>query len=172
MQVKAKKEEKFKQKLQKVLATQNLKLQHDLIRRMARELNVSIEECAAALAYLYQPNLYESMPPTQKLQDKLFEFEVPAATLKNKTVSYRLDVGSDHCLQQEELKDLLVAEAGVDRGRIKRIDIRQQYTIVDLPDGMPADIFQLLSDLKIRHQKLNIRRLKPHRKFRRFRKAE
>jgi ATP-dependent RNA helicase DeaD len=59
---------------------------------------------------------------------------------------------------------VLVEESGVDRKRIGKIDIRHNYTLVELPDGMPADIFQLLSDASIADRRLAIKRVKPNRR--------
>lgn len=169
MQAKLKKEEKFKKRLQKTLSTENLQQQRDLIQRIAAELKLDMLDCAAALVYLSQPNLYQSIKKTLPETSQSFNFEIPLSTPKKKSVRYRLEVGNRHQVKSEEIKDILVAESGVDRNRIGRIDIRDHYTIIELPDGMPADIFQLLGEVEIRRQKLNIKRLKSQRKFRRFR---
>ncbi|WP_031435534.1 DbpA RNA binding domain-containing protein [Methylomarinum vadi] len=169
MQAKHKKEEKFKKRLQKVLCSENLQQQRDLIQRIAAELKLDMLDCAAALVYLSQPNLYQSVKKTHSECTHSLNFEIPLSAPKRKSVRYRLEVGSRHQVKPEEIKDILVAESGVDRNRIGRIDIRDHYTLVELPDGMPADIFQLLGEVEIRRQKLNIKRLKSQRKFRRFR---
>jgi hypothetical protein len=79
-------------------------------------------------------------------------------------VRYRLDVGSQHQIDQEQLLEVLIEESGVDRKRIAKLDIRDTYTLVDLPDGMPADIFQLLSEATVNGYLLSIKRVKPIRK--------
>lgn len=170
MQAKLRKEEKFKKRLQKALAHENLHQQRELIQRLASELKVDMLDCAAALVYLSQPNLYRAVNKTPAECVDTLGFDIPLATPKKKTVRYRLEVGSQHQVKIEEIKDILVAESGVDRNRIGRVDIRDDHTIVELPDGMPADIFQLLAEVEIRRQKLNIKRLKSQRKFKRFRR--
>lgn len=169
MQVKLRKEDKFKKRLQKVLDGENLQQQRDLIRRIADELEVDLLDCAAALVYISQPNLYHPIKKAVPAVENPIDFEIPLTAPKNKTVRYRLEVGSKHQVQEDKIKDVLVDESGVDRNRIGKIDIRHHYTIVELPDGMPADIFQLLTEVEIGRQKLNIKRLKSQRKFRRFR---
>ena len=82
-------------------------------------------------------------------------------------VRYRLDVGRKHQASLDEIENVLVEVSGVDRKRIGRLDIRNYYTLVDLPDGMPADIFQLLSETEIQRQKLNIKRIKFQNRFHR-----
>ncbi len=169
MQAKFRKEDKFKKRLQKTLAAENLQQQRELIQRIVSELNVDLLDCAAALVYLSQPNLYQAKPAVAA-GTEYFDFEIPPYTAKKRTVRYRLEVGSRHQVKADEIKDLLVEESGVDRNRIGRVDIRHDHTIVELPDGMPGDIFQLLGELQIHQQQLNIKRLKAQRKFRRSHK--
>ncbi len=170
MQTKSRKEEKFKKRLLKVLGGEDLHQQKDLVDRLTAELNISMADCAAALVFISQPNLYQSEKKAVFPKDESIDLEIPLTVPKNKSVRYRLDVGSKHQVNPEDLIKVLVDESGVDRKRIGRLDIRHHYSIVELPDGMPPDIFQLLTEVEIQKQKLNIKRLKAQRKFRRFRK--
>lgn len=172
MQAMLRKEEKLKKKLQKVLDGENLQQQRDLIERMTSELNLNMLDCAAALLYINQPNLFSRTNKSIPDSESPVDFEIPLTAPQHKTVRYRLEVGSKHQVKEERIKEVLVEESGVDRNRIGKVDIRQHYTIVELPDGMPADIFQLLTDVEIARQKLNIKRLKSQRKFRRFRNRQ
>lgn len=170
MSVKTGKEHKFKKRLKNVLESENLEQQRDLIRRISAELDLNLEDCAAALVYMSQSNPYQRVKKPEQVSQVNNDFEIPVTAPQNKIVRYRLNVGSKHQVEQEEIKNLLIDESGVDRRRIGRVDIRFHYTLVELPDGMPSDIFQLLTEIEIRQQKLNIKRVKPQRKFRRYRK--
>lgn len=175
MQARLKKEEKFKKRLKKVLAEENLGLHRELVDKLVSELNLSAEDCAAALVFLSQPNLYEAENQTERPYEKIsqaVDIEIPMPSFKLKSVRYRIEVGRAQNLHAAQLSSLLVEEAGVDISRIDRIEIYEDYTIVDLPEGMPADIFQHLTEVELNQRKLGIKRLKPHRKFRRFRKTE
>jgi hypothetical protein len=44
------------------------------------------------------------------------------------------------------------------------MDMRNDYTLIDLPPGMPPDIFQLLQTIEIKHQPLQIKRVNTSRK--------
>jgi hypothetical protein len=90
-----------------------------------------------------------------------------------KMLRYRLDVGTKHQITVEQLKKLLVEESGVDSNNINNINIRAEYTIIELPDEMPMDIFQHLKSVEINQQQLAIRRLKNRNKKRnnRFRRG-
>ena len=163
--VENRKEDKFKRRLQRIVREEDLTMQRDLIQHTAAELNIDLLSCAAALVYLSQPNLY----PSIKLQPK------PAAISPSrnphshyKMVRYRLAVGSQHQVSLGDIQAVLVEESGVDKNRIGRIDIRDTYTLVELPDGMPADIFQVLTEAAVGPHRLNIKRVKPN-KFRQMR---
>lgn len=151
------KEATLENRLQQIIAEQNLTAQRDLVHRMATRLEVSLLDCAAALIYLNQP---QAVAPV-----KVGPHQTREAIKSNyRSVRYRLDIGSQHNVSKEQIQDVLVEESGVDRKRIGRIDIRHNYTLVELPDGMPADIFQLLSEASIGEQKLAIKRVKPNRR--------
>ncbi|CAD6880874.1 Cold-shock DEAD-box protein A [Methylomonas albis] len=161
--VESRKEDKFKRRLQRIVIEEDLAMQRDLIQRTAAELDIDLLSCAAALVYLSQPNLY----PALKQQPKLL---VPLPQSRGshpgfKMVRYRLAVGSQHQISREDIQAVLIEESGVDKKRIGRIDIRDTHTLVELPDGMPADIFQLLTEVAIGPHRLNIKRVKPN-KFR------
>lgn len=71
--------------------------------------------------------------------------------------SYRIEVGHAHGVSPREIVGAIANEAGLDGRRIGRIDIRDDYSIVDLPPGMPNDIFLHLQRVYVRGQALRIR---------------
>ena len=75
-------------------------------------------------------------------------------------VRYRLEVGIKHGITLEKLKKTLVEESGVDKNNINNVDIKNFYTLMELPDEMPQDIFQHLKSVEINQQKLDIKRIK------------
>jgi len=75
-------------------------------------------------------------------------------------VRYRLEVGRKHQVTLEALVKLLVDESGVEKTNINNVSIHGLYTILELPDGMPPDIFAHLKSVEINQQKLHIKRLK------------
>ncbi|MFZ2403638.1 MAG: DbpA RNA binding domain-containing protein [Methylobacter sp.] len=83
-----------------------------------------------------------------------------------KMVRYRLDVGCNHQVTAEELKIVLIEESGVDKKNINIIHIQNDYTLVELPDEMPQDIFLHLKAVEIKQHKLDIRRVKARNKKR------
>jgi DbpA RNA binding domain. len=76
-------------------------------------------------------------------------------------VRYRLNIGSEHSVSIEQLRETLIEESGVDKKNINNINIQRTYTLIELPDEMPPDIFQHLKSVEINQCKLDIKRLKP-----------
>jgi hypothetical protein len=132
-----------------------LDAQRHAVKAIAEELNADIMTCAAALLYLVQADKPDYQLPCQLSEHQTL---LPVAAIK--MVRYRLDVGSSHQVTLEDIKKVLVQESGVDKNNIKNVAIRELYTLIDLPDAMPPDIFQHLKTVEINQQKLDIKRVK------------
>ncbi len=144
-------------RLQQIIAGQHLAAQRELVQCLAARLNVGVLDCAAALLYLNQPQMHSPFKPVDVRN-------IEPVRTNYRSVRYRLDVGSQHNVGKEQIQAVLIEESGVDKKRIGRIDIRQHYTLVELPEGMPADIFQILSEATLGERKLAIKRVKPNRR--------
>jgi hypothetical protein len=160
------KEEPLKNRIQQILNSENLDAQRALVSSLASELEIDSLTCAAALVYLAQPIENASTPSF--LIDQKTGHQLPAknASAGIKMVRYRLDVGIKHHLTLEQLKKVLVEESGVDKNNINSVNIQYLYTLIELPDEMPPDIFQHLKSVEINQQKLDIRRVKMRNKKR------
>ncbi len=150
--------EQLKQYLKTLLVKQELVLHKKLIKSISDELQVSVLDCAAAMSLLNYPQLSSA-----EKNNKVDKVALP----RQKLVRYRLDIGRKHLVSIEDIKATLIEVAGVDKRGIGKLDIRNYYSLVDLPDGMPADIFQLLADEEINQRKLNIKRVKYQSRFHR-----
>jgi len=71
-------------------------------------------------------------------------------------VSYRIDVGRRDGVAPREIVGAIANEAGIEGRFIGRIDIGEDYSLVDLPEGMPHEIFQHLRGVFVRGKRLNI----------------
>lgn len=69
---------------------------------------------------------------------------------------YRLAVGHAHGVKPGNIVGAIANEAGVDSRRIGRVDIRDDYSLVDLPAGMPDDILAHLKKVWVVGQQLRI----------------
>ncbi len=162
------KETRLKQNLRKILSNEDLRAHKELIEQLSTELEVNIRDCAAALSFMLQPdlnNLFQTKNNPFSQQNNKNELEV--VILKKKYVRYRLNVGKKNNVSLIELKNVLVEVSGVERKSIGKLDIRNYFTLIDLPEGMPADIFQLIAETEIQNQKLNIKRVNFQNRFNR-----
>ena len=154
------KKEPLKNRLQQILKNENLDSQRDLISSLAAEMEIDSLTCAAGLVYLAQAMDNKSPPAfleNKKTEEPLLAKKPPLAI---KMVRYRLDVGSKHRITLEQLKKVLIEESGVDKNNINNVNIQNLYTLIELPDEMPPDIFQHLKSVEINQHKLDIRRVK------------
>jgi ATP-dependent RNA helicase DeaD len=158
----SKKEEKFKKRLEKIVAAQDLSAQRELIGRICQHLSLDVLDCAAALVLLSQANL--APEPELPVADNVAAARVPLP--KAKMVCYRLEVGAKHNVTVDEIKQVFVTEAGVDIKMIGEVTIHFYYSLIELPEGMPTDIYQLLTTVSLQQQKLNIKRLKTRERLR------
>jgi ATP-dependent RNA helicase DeaD len=72
--------------------------------------------------------------------------------------TYRIEVGSAHGVQVGSIVGAIANEAGLDGKHIGRVDIREDHSLVDLPTGMPKEIFRHLRKVRVGGQKLQISR--------------
>ncbi len=74
--------------------------------------------------------------------------------------TYRIGVGHDHDVQPGNIVGAIANEAGLDSKNIGHIDIHDNYSLVDLPEGMPKEVYTDLKKTWVLGQKLNITRVK------------
>jgi ATP-dependent RNA helicase DeaD len=72
--------------------------------------------------------------------------------------TFRIEVGYDHGVKPGNIVGAIANEAGLDAKHIGRIEIFEDHTLLDLPDGMPAEIMQHLKGVWCAGQQLRITR--------------
>lgn len=77
---------------------------------------------------------------------------------------FRIEVGNEHGVKPGNIVGAIANEAGMDGEHIGRINIQDDFSLIDLPEGMPKDIFNDLKRVRVAGQKLNISRLERERK--------
>ncbi|WP_284452351.1 DEAD/DEAH box helicase [Methylophaga thalassica] len=70
--------------------------------------------------------------------------------------TYRIEVGTEQNVEPKHIVGAIANEAGMDSRMIGRITINQDHSLVDLPDGMPKDIFQHLRKVWVNNKQLEI----------------
>ncbi len=78
------------------------------------------------------------------------------AEIKRET--FRIEVGLVHGVKPGNIVGALANEAGLEGKFIGRVDIRDDHSLVDLPEGMPKQIFRDLQKTRVAGQELRISR--------------
>ncbi|EIJ41689.1 DNA/RNA helicase, superfamily II [Beggiatoa alba B18LD] len=71
-------------------------------------------------------------------------------------VRYRIEVGRTHGAQPKHIVGAIANEAGLESHHIGQIKLYDTYSTVDLPEGMPKDVFQHLQKVWVCGQQLRL----------------
>jgi len=169
----------FKQRITDTLANEDLGLFPQLIEQYQTEHNIPASDIAAALAQLLQgdtPLLLKEKPqrpPKQnwdnddshnnqrknrKRDRNRNKDRAPKGdhVLKEGMERFKLEVGHNDEVKPGNIVGAIANEAGLESQHIGRIIIHDAYSIVDLPEGMPKDIFNTLKKTWVSGKQLNI----------------
>ena len=178
---------KFLEKITTALGSSELGMFRELIERYEREHNVPAAEIAAALAKVVQGNTPLLLEPPRKLDKPAFEREFverPGGREASRTAreprearepraprpdtgprdpdvgmeTFRIEVGYVHGVQPGNIVGAIANEADLESKFIGRIDIRDDYSLVDLPEGMPRELLEHLKKVRVGGQPIRIRR--------------
>ena len=174
---------KFLDKIEAALASDDLAIFRDLVERYEREKNVPAVEVAAALAKLVQgkaplllakPAVSErafeardarptrdrsergerpQREPREPRERTPREHGAPEAGMR----TYRIEVGHQHGAQPGHIVGAIANEADLESRYIGRIDIRDDYTLVDLPDGMPPELLEHMQNVRVASKPLRMK---------------
>ena len=72
---------------------------------------------------------------------------------------FRIEVGHDHDVKPGNIVGAIANEAEIESEYIGRIEILDDHSIIDLPEGMPKEIFKHLKTVWVCGQRLQISRL-------------
>ncbi len=166
----------FKQQIIDTLEAENLDFLQGVITQIEQEHDVPPNEIAAALAYLVQrerplrmkeahPVAAEKEAPARRGKPERERGEAPGraeraprpkAKPQIELVRYRIEVGRAHGVSPGDIVGAIANEAGIDSEFIGHIKLFDDFSTVDLPEGMPKEVFQQLKRVRIRQQPLNI----------------
>jgi len=171
----------FKQRITDTLAGEGLDFYQQLIESYRLEHNTPAIEIAAALAKLAQgdrPLLLKHAPkqkPDRKEADRggrkqkertMEEGRRPPRRREQEAdmpamVPYRIEVGERDGVKPGNIVGAIANEAGLDGQYIRRIEIHEDHTLLELPDGMPRDIQRALKKAWVCGKQLRIHALEP-----------
>lgn len=72
---------------------------------------------------------------------------------------FRIKVGHEHGVTPREIVGAVANEGGIEGRYIGRIQIYDDHTTIDLPEGMPEDVFQTLQRTRVCNQALDLERM-------------
>jgi ATP-dependent RNA helicase DeaD len=70
--------------------------------------------------------------------------------------TYRIEVGEIHGIKPSNIVGAIANEAGIEGKFIGRVVIREDHSFVDLPGGMPKEVFRSLQKVRVGGQQLQI----------------
>jgi ATP-dependent RNA helicase DeaD len=161
----------FKQKISDSLAAGDLAFMQSLVEQYQHEHDVPALDIAAALAkislgdraFLLAP---ESNVPTRERDDAKSrtrgrEVRKRKATPRSDTDMewFRIEVGRAHGVQPRNIVGAIANEAGLDAQHIGRVDIDAEFSMVELPVGMPSEVLRDLKKVWVCDRTLNISRV-------------
>ncbi len=180
---------RFQQRITDTIAAEDLEFYTHLVERYCEEHEVSSVEAAAALARLLQgdtPFLLSAKPEREapsrdreprrdsfrerdsfrdRDRDSSREEREPRKQRKSsvygdeKMETYRIEVGRMHDVKPGNIAGAIINEIGLDPEAVGKIIISEQYSTVELPAGMPNDVFQELKKVRVCGQQLRVSRM-------------
>ena len=164
--------ERFKQRITDTLeADDNLEFFLHLVEQYQHEHNVPAVEIAAALAKLVQgdePLLLKKQKAAKQKDRKEKRSRSEQSAPKRRQQSsmpdedmevFRLEVGHSHGVKPGNIVGAIANETGLDGAYIRKIDIHEDYSTVELPEGIPRAMFRDLKKVWVSGQQLKISRL-------------
>jgi ATP-dependent RNA helicase DeaD len=137
---------KFTESIGQALADPQLGIFRELVQSYERDHDVPAEDIAAAIAVLAQdgePLFLEDMPEPPAHERR--ERREPAGGL----VRWRIAVGKRHRVEPRQIVGALANEGGLKRSDFGRIDIKPNFSLVELPPDLSAETLGKLSDTRI-----------------------
>lgn len=170
---------RFKEKIQETINNENLDFFSQIVAELQQEHEISSEQIAAATAFLAQGDSPLVLDET-KIKDipsRGFDSDdrqrsdrrregkpAPSTTatpLKDfpdiEMQRYRLDVGRANAVKPGNIVGAIANEAELESKYIGEIEIRDNYSTVDLPSDMPKEIMEILKKARVAGRQLGIK---------------
>jgi len=163
----------FKQKISDTLATGELAFMQGVVEQYRQEHDVPAVEIAAALAkmslgdrqLLMKADAPRSSRPEREPRPRKEggdsrsskpRRDKPSSPPAENQERYRIEVGHKHGVKPGNIVGAIANESGLDGDTIGHIEIRTEYSLVDLPVGMPREVFNDLIKVRVCGQAMKI----------------
>ena len=178
--------ERFKERISTTLANEDLELFRDLLSQFQQEQGIDALDIAAALARQAQGNApfllsgKSAERPARELERDSDERDTRRSRgkdfprpgddrpsrrdpkkkemppLEAGMDRFRIEVGHQHQVKPANIVGAIANEADIDSKYIGRIEIFDDYSLVDLPEDMPGELLRALKPVRIAGQRMNI----------------
>jgi len=176
---------KFNQRITDRIAAEELGFFTNLIEQYCQEHDVPVLDAAAALAAIVQgetPLLLSNKPEKSRFheeregagsrergfdKDRGSDRDRGPVKKRGKGESYgdegkeryRLEVGSEHGVKAGNILGAILNEVGLDPESVGHISINEGYSTVELPQGMPDNIFHELRKVRVCGRQLRLSKM-------------
>jgi ATP-dependent RNA helicase DeaD len=174
---------KFKQRVTETIARGEALAYRPVLEQLEAESGLPLIDIAAALASLSQGTMpllltgkserpAEAHPSAERVPGGHAAARAPdeppgtgaarqprARSATNLMETFRIEVGSVHGIKPGNIVGAIANEAGIEGVHIGRVDIRDDHSFVDLPEGMPKQIFTELQSVRVAGRELRINRV-------------
>ncbi len=169
---------KFNQRITDRIAAEDLGFFTNLIEQYCHEHDVPALDAAAALASMVQgetPLLLSNKPEKTRShedregsgRERSSERERGPVKRRGKGEAYgdegkeryRLEVGSEHGVKAGNILGAILNEVGLDPESVGHISINEAYSTVELPQGMPDNVFHELRKVRVCGRQLRLTKM-------------
>ncbi len=176
--VSSKRVTEFKQQILDTIESEDLTFFNEVLMQIEQEQNISPQDIASALTFMVQRERplmpkQQAVPASRKDRDRAADDRdrprekraAPGSLGKARRLKkhpevemarYRIEVGKVHEASPGDIVGAIANEAEIDSQYIGDIKLYDEFSTVDLPADMPADVFQLLKKARVRQQPLAI----------------
>ncbi|WP_020406305.1 DEAD/DEAH box helicase [Hahella ganghwensis] len=166
--------QQFQDNLLSTLENQDFSRIKDVVLKFAEERELSLEDVASALAFQLQMEqpLFPILRELPK-HDKDFRRDGDRKPRRRERGErgerggrgrddvamqcYRIEVGRKHHVSPGDIVGAIANEAGIESRNIGHIAIHENFSLVDLPSGMPGEVLQHLQKVRVKQQQMKLK---------------
>ncbi len=182
-QLKTIREQRFAETIRQTLTTEKLDNLRDTLHRIRKTHQLTHEQMALALAFQSQKNhalmvephdldLTPSAQPTNKANRKPTppsrrnpsrheHHERHAQKERLPMTRYQLSVGERHAIRISDILGAVANELDIDSRYIGKIQLDKDHSTIELPEGMPDEVFDTFRKIRIKGYPVRPKPLKP-----------
>ncbi len=156
---------RFKARIEETMSDERVAFFSELMAEYLEETEASPGLVCAALALMAQgdqPLLVQDLPkhaPSERAE-RDEDQERPGRSRDRQPEPgmerYRIEVGHKHGAKPGHIVGAIANEAEIEGSSIGRIEIFEYFSLVDLPEGMPSEIFEILQRTRVMDRELRL----------------